>query len=431
MRPMSTQGATVVPIRDEEAGPSSIMKKPLTLLSHITSLLRKIGIEDHRKLTHSIKVGIALVLVSLLYLLQPLYERVGDNAMWAIMTVIVVFEFTAGGTISKCLNRGMGTILGGGLGCLAALSAHEASSVGRAIAISICVFIFGAAATYSRLIPSIKKKVDYGAMIFILTFNLVAVSGFRGDDIIKLACERLSTIFMGIIISAFISLIIFPIWAGDELHLSLVSKFDKLALTIEECMKEYFRKIEEQSETQTSTNFNYYKSVLHSKAADEALANFARWEPWHGKFGFSYPWNKYLCIGELLGEFAALVLTLRECLQSHQQSPPFLKLVAKEPCEAMGTQISSLLRELGDDILNMRKFRRRESVVAKLHSTKLQLHYAMSSFGLERLANENCNVSNGYPIASFVFMLIEMIHRVEVLAKEVEELGDLAGFRFS
>lgn len=96
MRPMSIQGATVVPIRDEEAGPSSIMKKPLTLLSHITSLLRKIGIEDHRKLTHSIKVGIALVLVSLLYLLQPLYERVGDNAMWAIMTVIVVFEFTAG-----------------------------------------------------------------------------------------------------------------------------------------------------------------------------------------------------------------------------------------------------------------------------------------------------------------------------------------------
>lgn len=76
-------------------------------------------------------------------------------------------------------------------------------------------------------------------MIFILTFNLVAVSGFRGEDIIKLACERLSTIFMGIIISAFISLIIFPIWAGDELHLSLVSKFDKLALTVEGVFQQF------------------------------------------------------------------------------------------------------------------------------------------------------------------------------------------------
>lgn len=47
-------------------------------------------------LIHSIKVGIALVLVSLLYLLDPLFKQVGENAMWAIMTVVVVFEFYAG-----------------------------------------------------------------------------------------------------------------------------------------------------------------------------------------------------------------------------------------------------------------------------------------------------------------------------------------------
>lgn len=49
-----------------------------------------------RKLVHSIKVGIALVLVSLLYVLEPLYGKVGENAMWAIMTVVVIFEFYAG-----------------------------------------------------------------------------------------------------------------------------------------------------------------------------------------------------------------------------------------------------------------------------------------------------------------------------------------------
>lgn len=51
---------------------------------------------DMKRLTHSVKVGIALVLVSLLYLLNPLYKQVGVNAMWAIMTVVVVFEFYAG-----------------------------------------------------------------------------------------------------------------------------------------------------------------------------------------------------------------------------------------------------------------------------------------------------------------------------------------------
>jgi len=51
---------------------------------------------DLRKLIHSIKVGTALVLVSLLYLLDPLFGQVGENAMWAIMTVVVIFEFFAG-----------------------------------------------------------------------------------------------------------------------------------------------------------------------------------------------------------------------------------------------------------------------------------------------------------------------------------------------
>lgn len=51
---------------------------------------------DTRNIIHSIKVGISLVLVSLLYLLDPLYEQVGENVVWAIMTVVVIFEFSAG-----------------------------------------------------------------------------------------------------------------------------------------------------------------------------------------------------------------------------------------------------------------------------------------------------------------------------------------------
>lgn len=91
----------------------------------------------------------------------------------------------------------------------------------------------GAAATYSRLVPRIKRRYDYGAMIFILTFSLVSVSGVRADKVMKLAKERLSTIGMGFAVCTFTSLLIFPMWASDELHRSTASKFEKLASCIE------------------------------------------------------------------------------------------------------------------------------------------------------------------------------------------------------
>lgn len=56
----------------------------------------KVGREDPRRVIHSIKVGLSLTLVSLLYLLEPLYEDIGQNALWAVMTVVVVLEFTPG-----------------------------------------------------------------------------------------------------------------------------------------------------------------------------------------------------------------------------------------------------------------------------------------------------------------------------------------------
>lgn len=55
-----------------------------------------LGASDPRKLIHCLKVGIALSIVSIFYYMRPLYQGVGGNAMWAIMTVVVVFEYTVG-----------------------------------------------------------------------------------------------------------------------------------------------------------------------------------------------------------------------------------------------------------------------------------------------------------------------------------------------
>lgn len=41
-------------------------------------------------------MGVALTLVSLFYYVRPLYDGVRGNAVWAIMTVVLVFEYTVG-----------------------------------------------------------------------------------------------------------------------------------------------------------------------------------------------------------------------------------------------------------------------------------------------------------------------------------------------
>jgi len=72
-------------------------------------------------------------------------------------------------------------------------------------------------------------------MIFILTFNLVVVSGVRTEDqkVWEIARERLLTIVIGFVVCICVSLLIFPLWASDELHDSMVSRFQHLANSLQ------------------------------------------------------------------------------------------------------------------------------------------------------------------------------------------------------
>lgn len=56
----------------------------------------KLGKDDPRRVIHSLKVAMALTLVSLLYYWRALYDGLGVAGMWAVLTVVVVFEFTVG-----------------------------------------------------------------------------------------------------------------------------------------------------------------------------------------------------------------------------------------------------------------------------------------------------------------------------------------------
>ncbi|CAN1766040.1 Aluminum-activated malate transporter 13 [Linum perenne] len=248
-----------------------------------------VGMKVVRKWVHSAKVGVAVVVVSLLYFLDPLYKEVGDdNAIWAIMTVVVIFEFHAGATVSKGVNRIIGTVLGGGFGCLVATTGQKLGGIGNSIIVGVSIFAVAGGGTYYRQIHS-KKLFDYGANIFILTFSLVAVSGLRIENVIEIARERLLMILLGFMTCVLTSLFFFPIWASDELHCSLCSRFHQLATSLEGmqlhgfddsyvragCVEEYFR-VDESSSSEkmqpaVDECFKRCEAVLLAKSKDDSL----------------------------------------------------------------------------------------------------------------------------------------------------------------
>jgi uncharacterized membrane protein YccC len=87
--------------------------------------------------------------------------------------------------------------------------------------------------TYTRTNPGIKAKYDYGVVMFLLTFCLVVITGYRVSDNIDLVFERIVTIMIGVIICLLVSVFVFPIWAGDDLHKLVIQNFEGLADSLE------------------------------------------------------------------------------------------------------------------------------------------------------------------------------------------------------
>lgn len=97
-----------------------------------------------------------------------------------------------------------------------------------------CHFVLaGAATSYMRFFPYIKKNYDYGVLIFLLTFNLITVSSYRTENLFKMIYQRFYTIAIGCAICLLMSLLVFPNWSGEALHNSTASKLEGLAKSLE------------------------------------------------------------------------------------------------------------------------------------------------------------------------------------------------------
>ncbi|KAJ6968346.1 hypothetical protein D5086_029196 [Populus alba] len=389
----------------------------------VAKSIKKLGKDDPRRIIHSLKVGLALTLLSLIYYLRPLYDGFGTAGIWAVLTVVVVFEFTVGGTVSKSLNRGFATLVAGALGLGAQQLASLFGDKGDPIVLGILVFLLAAVSTFMRFFPQIKARYDYGVLIFILTFSLIAISGFRVEELLQMARQRLSTIIVGGATCIVVSICICPVWAGETLHNSVAANIEKLASYLEGFGGEYFQSCERSISDKSF--LQGYKNVLNSKSTEESMANLARWEPGHGRFRSRHPWKQYLKIGALTRQCACHIETLNGYINTDIHAPLEFRCKVQEPCTQISAECGKALKSLASAIKTT-TVPSSENVNVENSKTAVQdLKIALKAVSLEH----DQDLLQILPAATVASILVEIVLCVENISESVHGLSKLAHFK--
>ncbi|CAA0814977.1 Aluminum-activated malate transporter 2 [Striga hermonthica] len=295
--------------------------------------------------------------------------------MWAVMTVVVIFEFSVGATLGKGLNRGIATLLGGGLGVVAHRLASFAGEKPESIILGLSVFLIASVVTFARFFPKMKARYDYGLLIFILTFSLISVSGYREEVVLDMAHRRLSTVLIGGSATIFICIFICPTWAGEDLHKLTAANMEKLGAFLEGFGRVYFPEPND-GNLENKMLKDEYKSVLNSKAIEDTLTP----------------------------------LEMREKI--------------KEPCVKMSSECSYALRELAVWIEMMTC-----SLTADIHVVKAKASAKKLKAQLKTGLWPDTDLLDIVPAVTVASLLIEIVSCTVKIADSVHELALLSKFK--
>ncbi|MBA0757689.1 hypothetical protein Gotri_020765 [Gossypium trilobum] len=369
--------------------------------------MKKVAEDDPRRIVHSFKVGLAITLVSLFYYFDHLYVGFGSSAMWAVLTVIVVIEFSVGATLGKGLNRGLATFLAGTLGFGAHHLANLPGQELQPILLGIFVFILAATVSFIRFFPRMKVRYDYGLLIFMLTFCLISVSGYRDEEVLEMAHKRVSTILIGGFTAIFVCIFICPVWAGEDLHNLVANNLEKVASFLEGFGDEYFRKSSEPESNKASLQ-----------------VNFARWEPPHGRFRFRHPWKQYLKIGSLTRQCAYRIEALNGCLNSDVQASP-------ETCGNFREAFIKASSETGKAVKGLASAMRTMTLPsADCPQTTKSKNAADNLKSLLRTGLcQGIDIVEILEVATVASLLLDVLACTEKISESIHELASLAHFK--
>ncbi|KAJ4953752.1 hypothetical protein NE237_030584 [Protea cynaroides] len=341
--------------------------------------------EDSNRVIFSLKVGLAVLLVSFLILFQAPYQVFGTSIIWSILTVAIMFEYTVGATFNRGFNRALGSLLAGILAVSVAQLAIFAGHVAEPIIIGFSIFLIGALTSFLKQWPSLVPY-EYGFRVILFTFCMIVVSGYRKGNPVRTAIDRLYAIAIGGFVAVLVNVLVCPSWAGERLHKELVKNFDAVADSLEECVRKYLTDDGSEQTEFSKTVMDEFpdepaykgcKATLNSSAKIDSLAISAKWEPPHGRFRhFFYPWSEYVKVASVLRFCAFEVMALHGVLHSEIQAPYNLKTAFQSEIQEASSQAAELVRSLGKDIMNMKR-NLRTSLLKRVHSTTERLQRAI------------------------------------------------------
>ncbi|KAK4607000.1 hypothetical protein RGQ29_000992 [Quercus rubra] len=428
------------PITNYNYGLPSEWRKPLLRQSldnkvyRVARKIKKVGQDDPRRIVHGLKVGLAITLASLLlFYIEPFNKlfHQGQNGIWAIMTIVLIFEFSVGATLGKGLNRMAATSLAAALGVgihNIAFRSTRNNNAGQAVVIGFFVFTTGAICTFMRFIPALKPY-DYGLMIFILTFSMVSVSSYGPEDFETVVRDRILSIIIGSVIAIVVCICICPVWNGEDLQNLIAKNIEKLGNFLEGFKGEYFHKGEyfpNSEDGQSLDNKPFlkgYKSVLTSKSSEETMANLARWE-WQYRFGFKHPWKQYVKVGALTRECAYKIEALNSYFNFEFQAPYEFRSKIQGQCTQICSETGKALKELASAVKTMTK-----PTSVNIHIEKSKVASLKLKLLLDMILLEDYNLREITPPAAVALILIDVVPCIEKIANAVHELAYLSHFK--